>query len=79
MLKGYGESSMDEQVVGPDLVLTTEVADDRVILSIKGELDAYTAPGLEEKIARMLANRPSGSKLPVGRLQQSVHSLSPGV
>jgi anti-sigma B factor antagonist len=57
MLKGYGESSMDEQVVGPDLVLTTEVADDRVILSIKGELDAYTAPGLEEKIARMLADR----------------------
>jgi anti-anti-sigma factor len=48
---------VDEQVVGPDLVLRTETAGDRGVISIKGELDAYTAPGVEEQIAKLMAER----------------------
>ena len=46
---------MDEQAVGPDLVLSTEQDGPRAVLSIKGELDAYTAPGLEDQIARLVS------------------------
>jgi len=46
---------VDEQVVGPDLVLTTDVQGDRGVIAIKGELDAYTAPGVEEQIAKLIA------------------------
>lgn len=46
---------MDEQVVGPDLVLTTEQDGSRAVLCIKGELDAYTAPGLEDQIGRLVS------------------------
>lgn len=44
---------MDDHVLGPDLVLNTEIDGDRAILSIKGELDAYTAPGLEEQVSKL--------------------------
>jgi anti-sigma B factor antagonist len=47
-------SRVEEQVVGPDLVLTTEVSGDRGVLAIKGELDAYTAPGVEEQIGKLI-------------------------
>jgi anti-sigma B factor antagonist len=47
---------VDEQVVGPDLVLTTEKDGARAVLSINGELDAYTAPGLEDQISRIMAD-----------------------
>jgi len=46
---------MDEQMVGPDLVLSTQTDGDRSVLAIKGELDAYTAPGLEEQVTRSVA------------------------
>jgi anti-sigma B factor antagonist len=49
---------MDEQVVGPDLVLTTETDGDRTVIAIKGELDAYTAPALEEQIANLGSDSP---------------------
>ncbi|HEX5097295.1 MAG TPA: STAS domain-containing protein, partial [Acidimicrobiia bacterium] len=49
---------VDEQanppVAGPDLVVTTDKQGARVVLSISGELDAYTAPGLEDQIARLM-------------------------
>ena len=48
---------MDEQVVGPDLVLTTEIEGDRAVIAIKGELDAYTAPGVEEQIAKLISEQ----------------------
>lgn len=46
---------MDEQTVGPDLVIATERDGDRATLSVRGELDAYSAPGLEDQIARLSA------------------------
>jgi anti-sigma B factor antagonist len=45
---------VDEQVVGPELVLTTEREGDQVVLAVQGELDAYTAPGLEDHISSVL-------------------------
>jgi anti-sigma B factor antagonist len=48
---------VDEQVVGPDLVLTTEIEGDRAVIAIKGELDAYTAPGVEEQIAKLMSEQ----------------------
>ena len=50
---------MDE-VVGPELVLTCEPDGDRTVVSIKGELDAYTAPALEEQIGRLMADNVNG-------------------
>ncbi len=47
---------MDEQVVGPELVLTTDRDGDLAVLAVQGELDAYTAPGLEEHVAALLAD-----------------------
>ena len=44
---------MDEQVVGQDLVLQTERDGARGVITIKGELDAYTAPAVEEQIAKL--------------------------
>jgi anti-sigma B factor antagonist len=46
---------VDEHIVGPDLVLTTEIEGDRTVIAIKGELDAYTAPALEDQIATLIA------------------------
>lgn len=45
---------MDEQVVGPELVINTERDGSRAVLTVQGELDAYTAPGLEDHIATLL-------------------------
>lgn len=45
---------MDDQVVGPDLILSTSQEGDAVAVAVKGELDAYTAPGLEEQVKRLL-------------------------
>jgi anti-sigma B factor antagonist len=47
---------VDEQVVGPDLVLTTETTGDRSVIAIKGELDAYTAPAVEEQISKLMSS-----------------------
>jgi stage II sporulation protein AA (anti-sigma F factor antagonist) len=46
---------VDEQTVGPDLVIATERDGDRATLGVRGELDAYSAPGLEDQIARLSA------------------------
>jgi anti-sigma B factor antagonist len=48
---------VDEQVVGPELVLTTDRNGDQVVLAVQGELDAYTAPALEDHIAALLAEQ----------------------
>ena len=45
---------MDEQVVGPDLTLSTDRDGERAVVSIEGELDAYSAPKLEEEVTRLL-------------------------
>jgi anti-sigma B factor antagonist len=47
---------VDEQVVGPELVLTTDRTGDEVVLTVQGELDAYTAPGLEDHISGLLGD-----------------------
>lgn len=47
---------MDDQVVGPDLVLNTEIDGSRAVLAIRGELDAYTAPGLEEQVSKLMTD-----------------------
>jgi anti-sigma B factor antagonist len=41
-------------MVGPDLVLATETMGDRAVLTVRGELDAYSAPGLEDQVGRLL-------------------------
>ena len=48
---------MDEQVVGPDLVLTTDRDGNRAVLTVRGELDAYSAPGLEDQIGRLVSEQ----------------------
>jgi anti-anti-sigma factor len=48
--------TVDEQVVGPELVLTTDREGDQVTLAIHGELDAYTAPSLEDHISALLGD-----------------------
>ncbi len=48
---------MDEQVVGPDLVLSTDRQGNRAVLTVRGELDAYSAPGLEDQIGRLLGEQ----------------------
>jgi anti-anti-sigma factor len=45
---------VDEQVVGPELIITTERDGSRAVLGVQGELDAYTAPALEERINALL-------------------------
>jgi anti-anti-sigma factor len=45
---------VDDQVLGPDLVLNTEIDGSRAVVAIKGELDAYTAPGLEEQVTKLM-------------------------
>ncbi|HYL50422.1 MAG TPA: STAS domain-containing protein [Acidimicrobiia bacterium] len=52
-----GDALVDEQAVGPDLILTTERDGNGAVLTVRGELDAYSAPGLEEQIARLLAEQ----------------------
>ena len=48
---------MDEQVIGPDLVLSTDRDGNLVVLTVKGELDAYSAPALEDQFGRLIAER----------------------
>jgi anti-sigma B factor antagonist len=38
------------------LVLATEREGARAVLTVKGELDAYSAPGLEDQVSRLLAD-----------------------
>jgi anti-sigma B factor antagonist len=47
---------MEDQAIGPELTLSTERAGARAVVSIKGELDAYSAPGLEEEVSGLLAD-----------------------
>jgi anti-sigma B factor antagonist len=47
---------VDEQVVGPELVITIERNGHQAVLGVQGELDAYTAPALEERITGLLAD-----------------------
>jgi anti-sigma B factor antagonist len=51
---GREDARVDEQVVGPELIITTERDGARAVLGIQGELDAYTAPALEERIGVLL-------------------------
>src|SRR2546421_2372776 len=44
---------VDEQAVGPDLVLTTDRDGNRAVLTVRGELDAYSTPGLEDQSTRL--------------------------
>jgi anti-sigma B factor antagonist len=41
-------------MVGPDLVLATEIMGDRAVLTVRGELDAYSAPGIEDQVGRLV-------------------------
>src|SRR5262249_27808651 len=52
-----GNGRVDEQVVGPDLVLTVAREGGGVVLALRGELDAYSAPGLDEHVARLLEDK----------------------
>ena len=52
-----GNALVDEQAVGPDLVLTTERDGSRAVLTVRGELDAYSAPGLEDQISRLVGEQ----------------------
>ena len=47
---------MGDHAVGPDLSLTTDRAGARAVVTIKGELDAYSTPSLEEEASRLLAD-----------------------
>ena len=47
---------MGEQKLGPDLQLTTDRDGTRAVVRINGELDAYSAPGLEEEVTRLIAD-----------------------
>lgn len=42
---------MEEQAVGPDLVLTVERSGSSAVLGVAGELDAYSSPQLESQIS----------------------------
>jgi anti-anti-sigma factor len=46
---------VDEQAVGPDLVLSVEREGSRATIAVRGELDAYSAPGLEEAVSGLLS------------------------
>lgn len=47
---------MEDQAVGPDLKLATERSGARAVVTIQGELDAYSAPSLEEEVSNLLAD-----------------------
>ena len=46
---------MEDQAVGPDLMLATDHTGTRAVVTVQGELDAYSAPSLEEEASRLLA------------------------
>jgi anti-anti-sigma regulatory factor len=45
---------VDEHLVGPDLVLATEHTGHTVAIAVRGELDAYSVSGLEDRVPRLL-------------------------
>ena len=47
---------MEEQAIGPELALATERAGAHAVVAVSGELDAYSAPGLEEEVSRLLGD-----------------------
>ncbi len=47
---------MDDQVVQPDLNLTTDRDGSRAVIGVAGELDAHSAPALDEEVARVVAD-----------------------
>ncbi|HEY5172148.1 MAG TPA: STAS domain-containing protein [Acidimicrobiia bacterium] len=47
---------MEDQAVGPDLKLATGRAGARAVVTIQGELDAYSAPSLEEEVSHLLGD-----------------------
>ena len=47
---------MEDQAVGPDLKLATERSGARAVVAIQGELDAYSAPTLEEEVSNLLGD-----------------------
>jgi anti-anti-sigma factor len=53
----WRNARVDEQVVGPDLVLSTDRDGNRAVLTVRGELDAYSAPGLEDQIGRLMSEQ----------------------
>jgi anti-sigma B factor antagonist len=48
---------MDEQAVGPDLILTTDRDGNCAVLAVRGELDAYSAPALEEQVTKLTGDQ----------------------
>jgi anti-sigma B factor antagonist len=46
---------MEERVLQPDLSLTTRRSGTQTIVLVKGDLDAFSAPGLEAEVARLVA------------------------
>jgi anti-sigma B factor antagonist len=47
---------VDDQAIQPDLNLTTDRDGARAVVSVEGELDAHSAPTLDEEIARLNAD-----------------------
>lgn len=45
---------MEDQAIGPELTLATDQDGVRAVITVTGELDAYSAPGLEEEVSRLL-------------------------
>jgi anti-sigma B factor antagonist len=43
-----------ERAVGPDLTLVTWTDGAKTVLEVRGELDAYSAPGLEAEVSALL-------------------------
>lgn len=50
------EEQTDEPTTAADLAIATHVDGDRAELSIRGELDAYTAPRVEAQVSRLFDN-----------------------
>jgi anti-sigma B factor antagonist len=50
---------MEDQALGPELTLATERAGTRAVVTVTGELDAYSAPSLEEEVSGLLADNVS--------------------
>ena len=47
-------AAVDEQMIGPDLVLGTQTEKGESVLTLRGELDAYSAPAVEEQITALM-------------------------
>jgi anti-sigma B factor antagonist len=47
---------VDDQAIGPELVLDTERAGTRAVVRVSGDLDAYSAPELEAEISALLGD-----------------------